>query len=223
MPSSTDPRLPQVYLARHGATAWTVAGRHTGRTDLPLTAEGAANARRLGQRLQGLSFARVLTSPLQRAAQTCELTGFRAVARSDGDLMEWDYGDYEGKTSAEIQRLRPGWDLFRAGCPGGESVADVGTRAERVLARIRAFDGHTLIFSHGHFLRVFTARWLALDAAAGHCFYLGTAALSILGYEYDRGRPVIALWNDCGHALAAGRPQQALEEAHRARYATTAR
>ncbi len=200
MTSSSAAQLPQVYLARHGETAWSVMGQHTGRSDLPLTPKGERNARRLRDRLSGLSFTRVWTSPLQRAARTCELAGFGAVANSDPDLAEWNYGEYEGKTTAEIQRQRPGWELFRDGCPGGESLADVAARAEHVLVRIRASEGRMLLFSHGHFLRVLAAGWLELDANAGRCFLLGTAALSILGYEHSRAEPVIELWNDCGHA-----------------------
>ncbi len=192
--------LPIVYLARHGETAWSLTGQHTGLTDLPLTPHGELNARRLGDRLKGLTFTKVLTSPLQRAYRTCELVGFGAVAEVDRDLVEWDYGQYEGRTSAEILRERPNWQLFRDGCPGGESVAQVGARADRVVDRLRAVPGDVLVFSSGHFIRVVAARWLGLDASSpGKHFMLTTASLSAVGYEHDFSRPVIRLWNDDHH------------------------
>jgi len=191
--------LPAVYLARHGETAWTVSKQHTGVTDLPLTERGERNARRLGQRLLGMTFARVFTSPLKRARRTCELAGFGREAAVDPDLVEWNYGDYEGKTTTEVRRDRPDWQLFRDGCPHGENAADVGARADRVIERLRAVSGDVLIFSSGHFLRVLGARWLGLDPAWGRCLYLGTAALSILGYEHSPGEPVLRLWNDSRH------------------------
>ena len=189
--------LPRIYLARHGETAWSVSGQHTGRTDLPLTAQGEQNARRLGERLAGLQLAWVVTSPLERARRTCELAGFGAVASIDPDLVEWDYGAYEGKTPAEIRRERPGWEIFRDGCPGGESLAQVAARADRVVARLRAIGANVLVFSSGHLLRVLAARWLGLDGALGRYFFLETAAHSILGYQRDLTEPVIRLWNDC--------------------------
>ncbi len=198
--------LPMLYLARHGETAWTVSGQHTGRTDLPLTERGERNARQLGERLRGRSFARVLTSPLQRARRTCELAGFGAVAAIDPDLVEWDYGQYEGKTSAEIYRARPDWQLFRDGCPGGESPADIGARADRVLARLRPLEGDVLLFSSGHILRVLGARWLGLEPAAGRLFYLGVASLSTLGYEHNRDEPIVRLWNDTSHVQSEQGP-----------------
>jgi probable phosphoglycerate mutase len=191
--------LPAVYLARHGETEWTVSGQHTGRTDLPLTERGERNARRLGERLQGLSFSRVFTSPLQRAARTCELAGFGARAEIDPDLVEWNYGDYEGWRTADIHRERPDWQLFRDGCPGGESVVAVSARADRVLSRLRPLDGNVLLFSSGHFLRVLAARWLGLEPAAGRLFLLSTATLSILGYEHGKAESVLRLWNDARH------------------------
>ena len=190
--------LPTVYIARHGETAWTVSGQHTGRTDLPLTAQGERNARRLGARLKGMTFAKVFTSPLQRAKRTCELAGFGSVAETDPDLMEWDYGQYEGLRSAEILAQRPDWQLFRDGCPGGESPAQIGERADRVVRRVRAA-GNVLLFSSGHFSRVLAARWLALVPAAGKYFVLNTASLSALGYEHNPSEPVIRLWNDDHH------------------------
>ena len=195
--------LPEIYLARHGNTAWTVTGQHTGLTDLPLTPNGECNARRLGERLKGMTFARVFTSPLQRAARTCELAGFGAVAETDPDLVEWDYGKYEGLRSAEILRERPDWQLFRDGAPGGESPEQIGARAERVVERIRAVDGNVLLFSSGHFIRVLTARWLALGlASAGKYFLLSPASLSALSYEHNLFQPVIRLWNDDHHVVA---------------------
>jgi broad specificity phosphatase PhoE len=199
--------LPIVYLARHGETAWTVSRQHTGLTDLPLTAHGELEAVRLRERLEGLAFARVLTSPLQRAVRTCELAGFGAVAEVEPDLLEWNYGRYEGRTSAEIHAERPDWQLFRDGCPEGESPDQIGARADRVVRRVRAIDGNTLLFSSGHILRVFTARWLGLEAGAGRYFLLGTASLSAVGYEHDRSDPVIRLWDEMPHEVASSSAQ----------------
>jgi broad specificity phosphatase PhoE len=193
------PTLPAVYLARHGETEWSVSGQHTGLTDLPLTARGERNAASLGQRLKGLTFSHVFTSPLQRAHRTCELAGFGKAAAVDPDLVEWNYGDYEGLKTADILNRRPGWLLFRDGCPGGESMAEIGARADRVVGRLRALDGDVLLFSSGHFLRVLTARWLGLEPAAGRLFYLGTATLSALGYDHGKAEPVVRLWNDARH------------------------
>lgn len=194
--STTSQQLPLVYLARHGETAWSLSGQHTGLSDIPLTTQGEKNARRLGTRLQGVNVARVFTSPLKRAAHTCELAGFGSVAITDPDLVEWNYGAYDGKTSDEIHQLEPDWQLFRDGCPDGESVADVGQRADRVIERIRAIDANVLLFSSGHFLRVLAARWLSLVASGGQLLFLDTASLSVLGYEHTRQSPVIRLWND---------------------------
>ena len=191
--------LPVVYLARHGETAWSITGQHTGSTDLPLTERGQRNARRLGERLKGLTLAAVFTSPLQRAANTCELAGFGAQAKIDRDLCEWDYGQYEGRRTLEIHQERPDWQLFRDGCPGGESPADVAVRADQVINRIRAIEGDVLLFSSGHFLRTLAARWLGLEPLAGKYFFLGTASLSVLGYEHSRAQSVIRLWDDTGH------------------------
>jgi probable phosphoglycerate mutase len=189
-------QLPQLYLARHGETAWSLTGQHTGLTDLPLTERGEHNARQLKAKLQGLSFTRVFTSPLQRAARTCELAGFGAAAEVDPDLVEWNYGAYEGRLTADIQRDRPGWNVFCDGCPGGETPAQVGARADRVVSRVRTLQGNVLLFSSGHFLRVLVARWLGLEPAAGKYFLLSTGSLSALGYEHNRSEPVIRLWND---------------------------
>ncbi len=194
--------LPLIHLARHGETAWTLSGQHTGLTDLPLTERGERNAGRLGERLRGLVCAKVLTSPLQRAARTCELAGFGAAAEVDRDLLEWNYGDYEGRTSAEIRAERPDWQIFRDGCPGGESPAQVGARADRVVRRIRALRGDVLLFSSAHFLRTLAARWLGLEPAAGRYFLLGTASLSALGYDHGPSEPAIRLWNDTRHVGA---------------------
>jgi broad specificity phosphatase PhoE len=191
--------LPIIYLARHGETEWSLSGRHTGLTDIPLTSRGERNAQRLGDRMRGIAFAKVLTSPLQRAARTCELAGFGAVAEVDRDLLEWNYGDYEGRTTREIRVERPDWQLFRDGCTGGESPAGVGVRADRVVARVRALNGNALLFSSGHFLRVLAARWLGMEPAAGRFFLLGTASLSALGYEHTLAEPVIRLWDDSRH------------------------
>ena len=191
--------LPTLYLARHGETAWSLSGQHTGLTDLPLTERGERNARNLGPRLAGLTFAKVFTSPLQRATRTCELAGFAAAAEVDRDLVEWNYGDYEGLRTAEIHEKRPEWQLFRDGCPGGESPDQIGARADRVVSRVRAVKGDVLIFSSGHFLRVLAARWLGLEPVNGSLFMLKTASLSALGYENELSQPVISLWDDTSH------------------------
>ena len=185
--------LPVVTLVRHGETAWSVSGQHTGRADIPLTPAGEAAAVRLAGRLRGHTFARVWTSPTQRARRTCELAGFAAAAEVDPDLSEWDYGEVEGVTSNDYRAKHPGWDLFRDGAPGGESVADVAARADRVVAKLRAAGDGVLAFSSGHFLRVVAARWVGADAAFGRHLTLGTAAVCRLGYEHDR--PSIRLWN----------------------------
>ena len=196
-----EKNLPIIYLARHGETAWTITGQHTGLTDLPLTERGECNARRLGERLSGLRFAAVFTSPLQRAARTCELAGFGSVAQVDADLVEWDYGEYEGLRRAEILAARPGWNLFRDGCPGGESPQQAAARADRVISRVRAVQGHVLLFSSGHFLRMLAARWIAIDPIAAGSLMLSTASLSAVGYENDLSFPAIRLWNDVHHVL----------------------
>jgi len=195
--------LPVVYLARHGETAWTVTGQHTGRTNLPLTPNGERNARRLGLRLQGMSFVKVFTSPLQRAIRTCQLAGFGAMAEVDEDLVEWDYGRYEGMRSAEILADRSDWQLFRDGCPDGESPEEVGLRADHVVERVRAAGGDVLVFSSGHFIRVLAARWLELGpGSAGKYLLLNTSSLSALGHEHKLSQPVIRLWNDDHHVAA---------------------
>jgi probable phosphoglycerate mutase len=195
-----EEELPIVYLARHGETAWSLSGQYTGLTDLPLTEREHRTARKFGERLHGVTFARVFTSPLQRAHRTCELAGFRAGAQIDPDLVEWDYGEYEGPRGAEIRAERPEWNLFRDGCPGGETPENVKIRADRVVNRVRAIDGNALLFTSGHFIRVLAARWLGLEPSANsRYFMLSTATLSALGYENDLSRPVIRFWNDTQH------------------------
>jgi probable phosphoglycerate mutase len=168
-------------------------------TDLPLTERGQKNARQLGIRLRGAKFAKVFTSPLQRASETCAIAGFEKVAEILPDLVEWNYGNYEGRRTAEILAERPGWELFRDGCPGGESPADVGTRADRVISQVRSISGNVLVFSSGHFLRTFTARWIGLPVEVGNLLLLSTASLSIVGYDHNLSEPVIRLWNDTRH------------------------
>ena len=193
--------LQIVYLARHGETAWTLSGQHTGLTDLPLTERGERNARRLEERLRGLTFAKVFTSPLQRARRTCELAGFGAVAEIDRDLVEWNYGEYEGRRTADIHRERPDWELFRDGCPGGESPAQVGARADRAVSRVRAMPRVTCcFFPAGISFGCSATRWIGLEVTANaKRFMLSTASLSAVGYENKLSRPVIRLWNDTHH------------------------
>jgi probable phosphoglycerate mutase len=186
-------------MARHGETAWTISHQHTGRTDIPLTERGERNAQSLGHRLRGLTFTKVWTSPMQRARRTCELAEFGDRGEAVPELLEWDYGQYEGRTTAEIRKERPKWDLFRDGCPGGESVEGVGTRADGVIAWLRGIEGRTLLFGHSHFFRVLPARWVGLPPGDGRLLLLSTASLSILGYEHCRDEPVICLWNDDRH------------------------
>jgi broad specificity phosphatase PhoE len=192
----TDSVPADVYLVRHGETAWSITGQHTGRTDLPLTAHGEQQARELVVRLRGLSFDRVFSSPLRRALQTCELAGFGSRATLDPELLEWDYGDYEGRTLAQIHAIRPGWELFRDGCPGGESVAQISARADSVVSRLRALRGKVLLFSSGHLLRVLAARWVEATAELGRRLDLDPACVCVLGYDHDGEDSVIQLWND---------------------------
>jgi broad specificity phosphatase PhoE len=195
--------LPIIFVARHGETAWSLTGQHTGLTDLPLTKHGEQNARGLATRLEGLSFAKVFTSPLQRAVRTCELAGFRSAAEVDPDLVEWDYGEYEGLRSSDILKIRPDWNLFRDGAPGGESPLQVAARADRVVSRVRPIEGNVLLFSSGHFIRVLAARWIEAESMVNsRRLMLTTASLSALGYEESRSRPVIRFWNDTHHVAA---------------------
>ncbi|MGD0178243.1 MAG: histidine phosphatase family protein [Terriglobales bacterium] len=194
-----DDTFPSVYLARHGETAWTITGQHTGLTDLPLTNRGEQNARKLGLHLSGLRFAKVYTSPLQRARRTCELAGFGGEAEIDPDLVEWNYGEYEGRLTSDILKERPDWQLFRDGCPGGESPEQVAARADRVVSRARRVVGDVLLFSSGHFLRVLAARWIGIEPISGRSLMLNTASLSTLSYENSLLQPAIRFWNDTHH------------------------
>jgi probable phosphoglycerate mutase len=189
-------KLPIVYLARHGETAWSLTGQHTGLTDLSLTERGESNARTLGEGLRGMTFVRVWTSPLQRARRTCELAGFGSAAEIDRDLVEWNYGEYEGRRTAEIRLERPDWQLFRDGCPGGESPQQVAERADRVVQRVRSVQGDVLLFSSGHFLRMLAARWVGIEISRAIALMLSTASLSALGYENRIDQPAIRLWNE---------------------------
>ncbi|MBX3389645.1 MAG: histidine phosphatase family protein [Phycisphaeraceae bacterium] len=192
--------FPSVVLARHGETEWSKSGKHTGLTDLPLTPQGEAAARAIGERLQGQRFDRVFVSPLQRAFKTCKLAGFGGMAEVNHDLVEWDYGNYEGLTSAQIRQQNPDWNLFRDGCPGGESPSAIAARADRVVAKTRKIGGRVLLFSSGHFLRALASRWLQVPIypGGGHLL-LGTASVSILSYEHNLQEPAISLWNDRHH------------------------
>jgi probable phosphoglycerate mutase len=189
-----NPPGGDVFLVRHGETEWSRSGRHTGRTtDLSLTENGRRSVERLAPLLAGIAFEAVFTSPLRRARETCELAGLGAAARLDPDLMEWDYGTYEGRTTADIRATAPGWRLFADGCPGGESPADVALRADRVISRVRAIQGRVAIFAHGHLSRVLAARWIGLPAGEGERFVLDTSTVSVLGHS--RGLAVVKRWN----------------------------
>lgn len=187
--------LPQIHLVRHGETAWSLSGQHTGRTDMPLTEAGEAAARGVADRLKGLSFSAVWSSPSQRAYNTSVLAGFGAASVKNDDLQEWDYGAYEGLTTKQILAERPGWNVFRDGCPKGESAADVGARADGIIEQLRDAGGNILIFSSAHFLRVLGARWVGLPPEGGALLVLDTTSISVLGYEHDPGEPVIRKWN----------------------------
>jgi broad specificity phosphatase PhoE len=192
-PTATPNGTAEVVLIRHGETAWSLSGQHTGSTDIPLTARGETAARGLAPLLAASPFSLVLSSPLQRARRTCELAGLAAQAGLEPDLVEWDYGAYEGLTSTEIQRDRPGWMVFRDGCPEGESPAQVGERVDRVIRRLQQAGGRVALFAHGHLLRVFVARWIGLPPSHGAHFLLDTATLTILS-DY-RGLPAVQCWN----------------------------
>lgn len=191
--ATTAQRTGRVFAVRHGETAWSVSGQHTGSTDIPLTDRGRDLATRLRPVLSGQSFGCALTSPLARARQTCALCGLGEIATIDSDLAEWRYGDYEGLTPAQIEQNAPGWLIFRDGCPGGESPDEVGVRADRLIARVRAVDGDAVLFSHGHLLRVLAARWLGMPPRAGQHFLLDTGTLGVLSYY--RSVPAIRTWN----------------------------
>jgi broad specificity phosphatase PhoE len=190
--------LPRIYLVRHGETAWSITGQHTGRRDIPLTAHGEEEAARLRKRLEGIEPLQVLSSPSQRARRTCELAGWSEKMHIDADLSEWDYGDYDGRTTPDIKKERPDWSLFRDGCPNGETAEEVGRRADRVIACIRALNGDVLLFGHSHTFRILAARWLALPAQGGAYFTLAPASVSVLSFEHTAAEPVIALWNADG-------------------------
>jgi broad specificity phosphatase PhoE len=188
--------LPRLYLARHGDTAWTDSHQHTGRTDLPLNERGEEHARQLGERLRGFSFVHVFTSPLQRAAKTCELAGFGAGAEVDNDLLEWDYGRFEARRTSDVRKEWPGWELYRDGCPGGEAPEDVAMRADRFIARVHNLRGDVLAFSSGHIIRMIAGRWNGLTPAAGRVFFCRPASVGVFGFEHDsREQPIIRLWN----------------------------
>ncbi len=182
-----------LWLIRHGETQWSLSGAHTGRTDLPLTAAGEQKAWGVRAKLEGCSFALVLTSPMQRARRTCEIAGYGDVAQIEPNLLEWNYGDYEGRTTAEIQRERPGWSLFRDGVPNGESIAQVADRARAVIERALSVDGDVAMFAHGHILRIMAACWLGLPPEDARLFALSTASVSTLGYEHETR--VLTRWN----------------------------
>jgi broad specificity phosphatase PhoE len=186
----------RLFLVRHGDTEWADAHRHTGMADVPLTGSGEQQARALAARLEGTQFARVFSSPLERASKTCELSGFANVAELDHDLVEWDYGDYEGRTTHEIREQHQHWNIFNDGCPNGETIQDVARRADRFIAKVRAVQGDVIAFSSWHISRVIAARWLGLNPQAGKYFLASTAAIGILGYEHDENEPAIVLWND---------------------------
>ena len=194
---TTSKQVPlRLYLIRHGETEWSLSGQYTGRTDIPLTAHGEESARNLGLRLRNIPFVQVLTSPLKRAQQTCALAGLDATPQIEPDLAEWDNGDDEGRTPADILVSRPNWNLFRDGSPHGETPAQISDRADRFIARLRVLDGNIALFSHGHFGRVLAARWIGLSVDHAQQLLLDTASLSILCYEHNRtDQPAIALWN----------------------------
>ena len=188
--------LARIYLVRHGETSWSLSGQHTGRTDIPLTEQGEQDARKLAEWLRSVRFSRVFTSPLQRARQTYELAGLKEIAEIEPDLTEWDYGDYEGLRPSEIRKTQPDWNVFRDGCPRGETPAQISERTDRLIARLRALEGNIAIFSHGHFGRVLAARWIGLSVRQAQPFLLNTASLSILGYEHNVPEvSAIVLWN----------------------------
>ena len=196
--------LQRLYLVRHGETAWSLSSQHTGRTDIPLTEQGERDARELAERLRGVNFSRVFTSPRKRARRTCELVALNKVAEIEPDLAEWDYGDYEGQRAGDIRKGRPDWNVFRDGCPNGESPAQVSKRADRLIARLRMLEGDLAIFSHGHFGRALAARWIGLQIEQAQHFLLSTASLSILGYGHNVAEePAFVLWN----AVPVGKSQ----------------
>jgi broad specificity phosphatase PhoE len=191
-------KFPTIYLARHAETEWSISGQHTGLTDLPLTKRGEHHAELLGKRLAGIHVKAVFTSPLQRARHTAELAGYGS-ATVDRDLVEWDYGQWEGMKTVDIQKFHPGWALFKDGCPGGETFEQITARVDRMIGKIRAVGGDVLLFSSGHLLRVLTARWLSRPIDLGAALYINAASLSICSYDHDLSEPVLRLWNDIHH------------------------
>ena len=188
--------LSRLYLIRHGETAWSLSGQHTGRTDIPMTNQGEQDAEKLAERLHAVKFSRVFTSPLQRALRTCQLAGFAGVAEIEPDLTEWDYGDFEGQRSSDTRKERPEWNLFRDGGPRGESPSQISERVDRLIARFRRLQGNIAIFSHGQVERVLAARWIGLPVGQAQHFVLSTASVSILGYEHNRAEEsAIVMWN----------------------------
>jgi broad specificity phosphatase PhoE len=188
--------LPQLFVLRHAETEWSVSGHYTGRADISLNSSGEQEARQLGKRIQGVSFQHVLVSPLQRAKQTCQLAGLSQKAETEPDIIEWDNGEYEGRTHHEIESERPGWNLFRDGCPNGESPEQISDRANRLIFKLKKLDGNIALFTHGHFGRVLGVRWIDLPVQFADRFLLQTASVSILGYQHNNAaRPAISLWN----------------------------
>jgi len=201
--------LARIYYIRHGETVWSLSGQYTGRTDLPLTPHGEDLARELGQRLTEIPFAHVLSSPRQRARRTCALVIPGATPEIEPDIAEWDYGDYEGLHSAAVHKAHPDWNLFREGCPGGETPDQLCTRADRLIAKLRTLEGNIALFSHGHFGRVFAARWIGLPVSEAQHFLLSTASLSVFDYEHHQAdSPAIALWNASSKFVLAARKQK---------------
>ena len=194
--TDTQTVLPRLYFIRHGETAWSLSSQHTGRTDIALNEQGEQDARMLAAPLGAVDFSRVFSSPLRRARRTCELAGLGEVAEIEPDLTEWDYGDYEGLRPIEIRQRRPDWNVFRDGCPGGESPSQISQRADRSIDLLRTLEGNIAVFSHGHFGRVFAARWIGLQVEQAQRFLLSTASLSVLGFEHNRAdEPAVFLWN----------------------------
>ena len=194
--TGTPSLLARLFLMRHGETAWSLSGQHTGRTDIPLIEQGEQDARKLAERLRAVKFSRVFTSPLQRARRTCELAGLGDLAEIEPDLAEWDYGEYEGLRPVDIRKARPDWNVFRDGSPGGETPVEVSERTDRLITRFRALEGDIAVFSHGHFGRALAARWIGLEIRQAQNLLLSTASISILGYEHNVAEvPAIVLWN----------------------------
>lgn len=204
--SAKPAKRPRFWFIRHGETAWSLSGQHTGRTDIPLTAHGETEASELGHYIRTVPFSQVLTSPRQRAIHTCELAGLRHGAEIEPDLSEWDYGNYEGQRSAEVREERPGWDIFRDGCPGGETPAEIADRADRLIGRLTVLTGNVALFSHGQFGAVLAARWIGLAAFNGEHFPLGPASLSILSHNPHHPKVrTIELWNGAPASLLTDR------------------